>query len=60
MVGKSVKLYFLFDDSNLTFLQLGAAMMEVKSCDAFFAGNRTEVPKSHSTAFTFGRCRHCT
>ena len=35
-----------------------AAMVEVTSSDAIFAGNRKEVPKSRSIAFTLGRNRH--
>ena len=45
-------------DSNFTFLQLSAALMEVISCDAIFTGNRTEVPKSCSIAFTLGHRGH--
>ena len=49
---------FLFGGSNFTFLQLGAAMMEVISRYAIYAENRTKVPTSRSIAFTLWHCEH--
>ena len=42
---------------NLFRAMFGTVMMSVISHNAIFARNRTEVPKSCSVAFTFGRLR---